>query len=295
MVTVYSTKTGTATITAGNTSVTVPHGLSTTPTLADISITPLDDLGGRSSWPSDPGVTNFKINLSSMDLSDHLFSWGVVYEVIVSGGGTGGGSASYCSNTDVKAHSKIAYTDLGYASDSDFNTFLDSLIVLGQSMIENFCRVPTGFFASDGLAFTNEFHDFQYPWMSLLYYPVLSVSKVEYNDQGYGITANWVTVTEPDYIMNLPSGQLMLVNKVPAIVEQSIRVSYTAGFSSTPDDIKQVCIQVCCNMLHGILQRKVSPQVQADDMVIKVVAVEAFNQELKGMLRPYVRRLVVAG
>jgi len=131
--------------------------------------------------------------------------------------------------------------------------------------------------------------------MSLLYYPVLSVSKVEYNDQGYGITANWVTVTEPDYIMNLPSGQLMLVNKVPAIVEQSIRVSYTAGFSSTPDDIKQVCIQVCCNMLHGILQRKVSPQVQADDMVIKVVAVEAFNQELKGMLRPYVRRLVVAG
>ena len=131
--------------------------------------------------------------------------------------------------------------------------------------------------------------------MSLLYYPVLSVSKVEYNNQGYGVTANWVTVTEPDYIMNLSSGQLMLVNKVPAIVEQSIRVSYTAGFSSTPDDIKQVCIQVCCNMLHGILQRKVSPQVQVNEMVIKLVAVEAFNEELKGMLRPYVRRLVVAG
>ena len=202
---------------------------------------------------------------------------------------------TYCLNTDVKAHSKIAYTDLGYASDSDFNTFLDSLIVLAQSMIENFCRVPTGFFASSGLAFTNEFHDFQYPWISLLYYPVLSVSKVEYNNQGYGVTANWVTVTEPDYIMNLGSGQLMLVNKVPAIVEQSIRVSYTAGFSSTPDLIKQVCIQACCNMLHGILQRKVSPQVQVNEMVVKLVAVEAFNEELKGMLRPYVRRLVVAG
>ena len=202
---------------------------------------------------------------------------------------------TYCLNTDVKAYSKIAYTDLGYASDSDFNTFLDSLIVLAQSMIENFCRVPTGFFASSGLAFTNEFHDFQYPWISLLYYPVLSVSKVEYNNQGYGVTANWVTVTEPDYIMNLGSGQLMLVNKVPAIVEQSIRVSYTAGFSSTPDLIKQVCIQVCCNMLHGILQRKVSPQVQVNEMVVKLVAVEAFNEELKGMLRPYVRRLVVVG
>lgn len=292
MVTVYSTKTGTARITAGNTFVIVPHGLSTTPTLADITVTPLDDIAPWSCWPSDPDATNFRINISSMDTKDHDFNWGVVYEVVVAGGG---GSGYACTSTDVKAYSKIAYTDLGYASDSDFNTFLDSLIVLAQSMIENFCRVPTGFFAASGLAFTNEFHDFQYPWMSLLYYPVLSVSKVEYNDQGYGITANWVTVTEPDYIMNLSAGQLMLANKVPAIVEQSVRVSYTAGFSSTPDDIKQVCIQLCCNMLHGILQRKVSPQVQADDMVIKVVAVEAFNEELKSMLRPHVRRLVVAG
>lgn len=201
----------------------------------------------------------------------------------------------YCTNTDVKAYSKIVYTDLGYASDSAFNTFLDSLIVLAQSMIENFSRVPTDFFAANGLAFTNEFHDFQYPWMSLLYYPVLSVSKVEYNDQGYGITANWVTVSEPDYIMNLAAGQLMLVNKVPAIKEQSVRIAYTAGYSTTPDDIKYVCIQLCTNALHAILQRKVSPQVQVNDMVVKVVAVEAFSEELKSMLKPYVRRLVIAG
>jgi len=296
MVTVYSTKTGTAKILAGDKTVLVPHGLSTTPTLADITVTPLDDIAPWSCWPSDPDATNFTINISSMDTKDHDFSWGVAYAVVITeGGGGGGGSATYCSNTDVKAHSKIAYTDLGYASDLDFNTFLDSLIVLAQSMIENFCRIPTGFFASNGLAFTNESHDFQYPWMSLLYYPVLSVSKVEYNDQGYGVTANWVPVTEPDYIMNLSSGQLMLVNKVPAIVEQSIRVTYTAGFSSTPDDIKLVCIQVCCNVVHGILQRKVGPQVQVNEMFVKIVAPEAFNEELKGMLRPYVRRLVIAG
>jgi hypothetical protein len=295
MVTVYSTKTGTAKILAGDKTVLVPHGLSTTPTLADITVTPLDDIAPWSCWPSNPDATNFTINISSMDTKDHDFSWGVIYEVEVAGVGTGGGGVSYCLNSDVKAYSKIAYTDLGYASDADFNTFLDSLIVLAQSMIENFCRVPIAFFNSGGKTFTSELHDYGYPWISLSYYPVLSVSKVEYNDQGYGITANWVTVTEPDYIMNLSSGQLMLVNKVPAIVEQSIRVSYTAGFSSTPDDIKQVCIQVCCNMLHGILQRKVSPQVQVNEMVVKLVAVEAFNEELKGMLRPYVRRLVIAG
>lgn len=201
----------------------------------------------------------------------------------------------YCTKIDVKAYSKLIHTDLNYANESAFDTFLDSLIVLAQSMIENFCRAPTGFFAAAGLAFTNEFHDYGYPWISLQYYPILSVSKVEYNNQGYGITANWVTVTEPDYLMNLSAGQLMLVNKVPAIHEQSVRITYTAGYASTPDDIKYVCIQVCTNALHGILQRKVSPQVQVNEMVIKLVAVEAFNEELKGMLRPYMRRLVVAG
>ena len=202
---------------------------------------------------------------------------------------------NYCLNSDVKAYSKIAYTDLGYASDADFNTFLDTLIVLAQSLIENHCRVPAAFFNAGGKTFTNELQDYGHPWISLQYYPVLSVSKVEYNDQGYGITANWVTVTEPDYLMNLSAGQLMLVNKVPAIHEQSVRITYIAGYASTPNDIKYVCIQVCTNALHAILQRKVSPQVQVNDMVVKLVAVEAFNEELKGMLRPYVRRLVVAG
>lgn len=201
----------------------------------------------------------------------------------------------YCLNSDVKAYSKIAYTDLGYASDADFNTFLDSLIVLAQSLIENRCRVPTAFFNSGGKTFTNELNDYRYPWISLQYYPVLSVSKVEHNDQGYGITANWVTVTEPDYLMNLSAGQLMLVNKVPAIHEQSVRITYTAGYASTPDDIKYVCIQVCTNALHAILQRKVSPIIRVDDMVVKLVDAETFTPELKSVLRPYVRRIVVAG
>jgi len=201
----------------------------------------------------------------------------------------------YCETEDVKAYSKIAYTDLGYANDTAFITFLQNLIELAQSIIDNYCRVPSGFFKIDGLSVTNEFHDYGYPWISLNYYPVLSVSKVEYNDQGYGITANWVTVTEPDYLMNLSAGQLMLVNKTPAIKEQSVRITYIAGYTATPSGIKHICIQLCTNMLHGILQRKVSPQVQVNEMVVKLVAVEAFNEELKGMLRPYVRRLVVVG
>lgn len=201
----------------------------------------------------------------------------------------------YCTKDDVKAFSKIAYSDLGYANDTAFDTFLDSLISLAQSMIENYCSVPSGFFDAGGLAFTNQVYDYRYPWIDLRYYPVVSVSKVEYNNQGYGITANWITVTEPDYIINKGAGQLMLVEDTPAIVEQSIRVSYTAGYSSVPSVIKQTTIQLCSNILHEILQRKLSPTVRADDVSMKVLTPDVFSRSLESVLTPYVRRAVAVG
>lgn len=66
---------GSDTITAGNTYVDVPHGLGYTPNTDDIYVTPNDNLGGRSFWKSDIGSSTFRINISSMDLVDHTFSY----------------------------------------------------------------------------------------------------------------------------------------------------------------------------------------------------------------------------
>jgi len=201
----------------------------------------------------------------------------------------------YCETEDVKAYSKIAYTDLSYANETAFITFLQGLIELAQSVIDNYCSVPSGFFKVDGLSFTSQVYDYRYPWIDLKYYPVISVSKVEYNDQGYGIAPNWVTLDSIDYILNMDTGQLMLVNKVPAIHEQSVRVSYTAGYNAVPDAVKHVCIQICCNMLHEILQRKISPIMRVDDFTLKVVVPSAFSKELQIMLAPYIRKTVTCG
>ena len=201
----------------------------------------------------------------------------------------------YCESEDVKAYSKIAYTDLSYANDTAFITFIDSLVLLAQSIIDNYCSVPSGFFNPDGVSFTNQLYDYRYPWIDLKSYPVLSISKVEYNNQGYGITPNWVTLDSVDYIINKDTGQLMLVNKTPAIVEQSVRVTYTAGYSAVPDAVKHVCIQICSNMLHGILQRKINPIVQQDNFTLKLILPEAFTRELQVMLSPYVRKTVACG
>lgn len=66
---------GSATITAGNTYVDKAHGLSSTPDINKIKPTALDDLGGRSVWITDVGATTFRINISSMDLTDHNFGY----------------------------------------------------------------------------------------------------------------------------------------------------------------------------------------------------------------------------
>jgi hypothetical protein len=54
------------------------HGMATTPAVTDIHITPQDNLGGRSYWVSDVGVTTFRINISAKDTVSHVFSYIIV-------------------------------------------------------------------------------------------------------------------------------------------------------------------------------------------------------------------------
>jgi len=66
------------TITAGNTSIDVTHGLAIEPDINKIRLSPQDDLGGRSIWveahPTAP-ETYFVIKMSSLDSSDHTIGW----------------------------------------------------------------------------------------------------------------------------------------------------------------------------------------------------------------------------
>lgn len=69
-----SENSGTATITATTTSITVNHGLATTPT--KININPKTNLLGKSFWTSDHGATTFVINISEADATNPIyFNW----------------------------------------------------------------------------------------------------------------------------------------------------------------------------------------------------------------------------
>jgi hypothetical protein len=94
---------GTATIPAGQTFVVVNHGISSTPSLSQIGLTPQDDLGGRSYWPSNPAPTTFQINIGSEDVTNHMFSWFIV------GVGAPAAGAAYITTSDVQEHLNATY------------------------------------------------------------------------------------------------------------------------------------------------------------------------------------------
>ena len=202
---------------------------------------------------------------------------------------------NYVSENDVKNYSRITYTDLGYSSDDDFVTFLSDLITQIEAVIDAYCGVPLGFFKAGGLTFTDERYDYDPELIQLKHYPILNVTKVEYNKAGYGQSEDWEEISNTYYILYSEEGLLKIVNKVPAIKERSIRVSYTAGYSSVPDAIKYVCIQLCSNYLHTVLQRKISPIIRISEFTVQSVLPTIFTPELKKLLAHYVRRQVTSG
>jgi len=69
------TVSGSATISIGDTYVDVAHNLGHIPNIDVIVIRSRDDLGGRSYWMSDVGISTFRINMTTQDLADHLFGY----------------------------------------------------------------------------------------------------------------------------------------------------------------------------------------------------------------------------
>jgi len=63
---------GTATVGSGNTSTSVPHGLTVIP--LNIQLTPMNDINGTY-WVSDVSSSSFKINLSQVQVVDVSFYW----------------------------------------------------------------------------------------------------------------------------------------------------------------------------------------------------------------------------
>ncbi|RJS87791.1 hypothetical protein CW705_09935 [Candidatus Bathyarchaeota archaeon] len=198
---------------------------------------------------------------------------------------------NYISASEVKQYSNTTYQDLGFTSDTDYDTFLDTLINQVEDVINNYCRVPSGFFKAGGLSFT-ELHDWKEDGeIHTRCYPILTLTKVELDYAGYNQTADWTEIPSTYYYAKTEYGIIKIVGKSPSHIENSVRITYTAGYSAVPDDVKLAALIYASNILHVILQRKVAPVVQTGDFTIRLVMDESFSDEVKALLKPYRRKL----
>ena len=196
---------------------------------------------------------------------------------------------NYISPSEVKQYSNVTYQDLGFSSESEYETFLDSLINQVERTIDNYCRVPSGFFKAGGLSFT-EIHDWNEDGIiQTRYHPIIELIRVELDLAGINQPANWTEISSTYYYAKNEYGIIKIVGKSPGHVENSVRITYTAGYSVVPEDIKTAALILAKNMLLGMMT---SDEVRIGDLTIEPqTPQEVFTFEVKMLLAQYKRRL----
>ena len=198
---------------------------------------------------------------------------------------------NYISASEVKQYSNVTYQDLGFASETEYEAFLDDLINQVEAVIDDYCRVPHGFYRAGGLSFT-EIHDWNDGIIQTRYHPIIELVRVELDLAGINQPANWTEISSTYYYAKNEFGIIKIVGKSPGHVENSVRVTYTAGYSAVPEDIKTAALILAKNMLLGMMT---SDEIRIGDLTIEPQTPhEIFTAEVKTLLAQYKRRLASA-
>ena len=168
---------------------------------------------------------------------------------------------------------------------------------MAEGIIEDFCQVPRSFFEDGGYTQTNGLYDYREDWIHLKYRPGISVTKIEVDVSAYGDAASWQELsTATGYIIALDRSLLMIVGDVkPSAMFQTVRVTYTVGYAVTPQMIGLIAMELAGNIMHEMLQRRLSPVIRVDYYTIRMIIPEAFTRDMQQRLGPYAHLQVLVG
>ena len=202
---------------------------------------------------------------------------------------------NYISASEVKQYSNITYQDLGFASETEYDAWLENLISQVEAVIDDYCRVPRGFFRAGGLSFT-EIHDWNEDGeIHTHYYPIITLTKVELDQASHNQAADWTEISSNYYYVKKEFGIIKIVGKSSGHVENSVRITYTAGYLAVPDGIKLAALMLADNVLRMILQRALGSSMSIGDFKSNLAEVkEAFSDEIKGLLSCHRRRFALS-
>ena len=208
---------------------------------------------------------------------------------------------NYCTAQMVKDVSKVTFSQLELADDAALTALIETLIGRAERLIDDHCGVPSTFFKAAGLAIGDELHDSEGDGeVRTDYHPIVTVTKLEVNGANPNEAAEWTQLTEgpganTHFVTYKPDGLIHVYDSVPVRGRQRIRISYTAGYSETPKSVEQVCVEVVARMLESFANRVKTKIGELGEYELRLVDAEAFGEELKETLAPYVHVYFLRG
>jgi len=131
-------------------------------------------------------------------------------------------------------------------SGTEHDVLLEEMIAAASEAIENFC----------GREFANgertEYHDGGVQALVLAARPVESVDSV--HDDPAGVFADGSLVDPSRYVVDELSGLIELKSGAFARGCRSVRIVYTAGYETPPDDAACACVLLVAHTFHRALQ-----------------------------------------
>jgi hypothetical protein len=192
-------------------------------------------------------------------------------------------------------------------TDTDFSTTVTNYIAYADDLIENYCRVPSGYFDAGGVTITNEYHDgrevgqvslWAYtigtrsdPMLRLKYTPVISVTTLS-EETSAGAWTSRTEGRDDDYLV-MENGVRFMAN-IPSYKYKNVRVTYVAGYAATPGSVAVCSARLAAALLHKVedatRRQGVSlSALNAEKAIDPSLGANVFTPPLKELVKPYRR------
>jgi len=218
----------------------------------------------------------------------------------------------YSSVDEVKTWAQYTDGDLG-ASGLGENESITNLINSADRAIEDYTDQPAAYFEPGGVNIQEEYGDSvdvgdygllvsfglsirRRPFWRFKYSPVLSITKLEKSDSG----GSWSTLTEgrgSDYLV-MENGVRFLRN-LPTLDYKNLRVTYMAGYTTTPGRVSECSARLAASMIHRIIDSKTRNNTATGgpsvDIATEFVGLSkaCFTKDMKELVRRYRRKVPV--
>lgn len=141
----------------------------------------------------------------------------------------------------LNANALITLNDLKESlsiTDSTQDSLLEGIINRSSQVIETYVGHPI-----KSATYTQEKYDGAAK-IVLDKWPVTAITSVQYQTGDIG-NPDWDDVDSTSYALERDGDRGILLLQSPIAGEDAYRVTYTAGYTDVPEDIKQACLELC--------------------------------------------------